>query len=68
MYVPITRRKLLSCTWLTAREVATHLGMNLQTVLRWLREGKIKAYKPGGRDWRVCLTELDEFVRAKSNQ
>lgn len=51
---------------LTAKEVALELRVNKQTVLRWLRTGKLKGFKVSrGKtaDWRMDSEDLNEYVR-----
>lgn len=49
--------------WVTAEQVAQHLGVVKDTVYRW-REGRgLPAHKVG-RLWKFQLSEVDEWVRA----
>ncbi len=50
---------------LDAAQVAELLGMNVQMVRRYAREGRIPAYKlPGGRAFKFFRDEIFEFLRA----
>ncbi|MDP3983920.1 MAG: helix-turn-helix domain-containing protein [Acidimicrobiia bacterium] len=50
---------------LDAAQVADLLGMNVQMVRRYAREGRLPAYKlPGGRTFRFFRDEIFEFLRA----
>ncbi len=50
---------------LDAAQVADLLGMNVQMVRRYAREGRLPAYKlPGGRTFRFFREEIFEFLRA----
>jgi excisionase family DNA binding protein len=50
---------------LDAAQVADLLGMNIQMVRRYAREGRIPAYKlPGGRTFKFFRDEVFDFVRA----
>jgi excisionase family DNA binding protein len=50
---------------LDAAQVADLLGMNVQMVRRYAREGRLPAYKlPGGRTFKFFREEIFEFVRA----
>lgn len=49
---------------LTVREVADTLKVNLMTVYRWIREGRIEQIKIG-RSVRIDEKELERFVKAK---
>ena len=50
---------------LDAAQVAELLGMNVQMVRRYAREGRLPAYKlPGGRTFKFFRDEIYEFVQA----
>lgn len=50
---------------LDAAQVAELLGMNVQMVRRYAREGRLPAYKlPGGRTFKFFRDEIYEFLRA----
>ncbi len=50
---------------LDAAQVADLLGMNVQMVRRYAREGRLPAYKlPGGRTFKFFRDEVFEFIRA----
>lgn len=50
---------------LDAAQVSGLLGMNVQMVRRYAREGRIPAYKlPGGRTFKFFRDEIFDFVRS----
>lgn len=50
---------------LDAAQVAELLGMNVQMVRQYAREGRLPAYKlPGGRTFKFFRDEIYEFVRS----
>lgn len=49
--------------WVTASEVAQHLGVAKDTVYRWRESKGLPAHKIG-RLWKFQLAEVDEWVRA----
>ena len=51
---------------LTVREVAERLRSSPETVRRWLRQGKLGGFRPGGTKlgYRVLESELQRFLRA----
>lgn len=54
---------------LDAAQVADLLGMNVQMVRRYAREGRLPAYKlPGGRTFRFFRDEIFEFLKAHPAQ
>jgi len=52
---------------LTPKEVAEKLKVSEQTVLRWLRNGKLKGVK-AGRLWRIREEDLQEFIKEGNNE
>jgi excisionase family DNA binding protein len=56
---------------LTVREVAERLRSSPETVRRWLRQGKLRGFRPGGTKlgYRVPEEELERFlVHANSSK
>ena len=51
---------------LTPKEVAEKLKVSEQTVLRWLRNGKLKGVKVG-KLWRVKEEDLRELIKEEEN-
>ena len=50
---------------LTVREVAERLRSSPETVRRWLRQGRLRGFRPGGTKlaYRVPESELQRFLR-----
>lgn len=49
--------------WVTAEQVAQHLGVAKETVYRWRERKSLPAHKVG-RLWKFQLSEVDGWVRA----
>ncbi|MGL5409623.1 MAG: helix-turn-helix domain-containing protein [Shewanella sp.] len=49
--------------WVTAENVAQHLGVAKDTVYRWREHKGLPAHRVG-RLWKFQLSEVDEWVRA----
>ena len=49
--------------WVSVEEVATHLGVNKDSVYRWIERKGLPAHRVG-RLFRFKLSEIDEWVRA----
>ncbi|UKA69163.1 helix-turn-helix domain-containing protein (plasmid) [Arthrobacter sp. FW306-05-C] len=49
--------------WLSADDIATHLGVTKDTVYAWIAEKHMPAHKVG-RLWKFQTSEIDEWVRA----
>jgi excisionase family DNA binding protein len=53
--------------YMTVQEVAALLKMNPESVRRWLRQGDLTGYLPGGDrgGYRVARSDLNEFMRQR---
>ncbi|QTV78981.1 helix-turn-helix domain-containing protein [Microbacterium sp. NIBRBAC000506063] len=49
--------------WLSADDIATHLGVTKDTVYAWIAEKDMPAHKVG-RLWKFQATEIDKWVRS----
>jgi excisionase family DNA binding protein len=49
---------------LSPQEAAGRLGVSVYTVRRWIKEGKLRAFKPG-KEYRLREPDLEEFLRAR---
>lgn len=47
--------------YFTPQQVAEKLQLNIRTVYKWIREGKLKAIKVGDL-WRISESELERFI------
>lgn len=48
--------------WLSVDEIAAHMGVNPETVYKWIERKKLPAHKMG-RLWKFKASEVDEWVR-----
>ena len=48
--------------WLSVEEIAAHLGVNPDTVYKWIERKKMPAHKVG-RLWKFQATEIDAWIR-----
>ncbi len=48
--------------WLSADDIATHLGITKDTVYTWIVEKAMPAHKVG-RLWKFQASEIDDWVR-----
>ena len=48
--------------WLSVGEIAAHLGVNPDTIYKWITRKKMPAHKLG-RLWKFLATEVDEWVK-----
>jgi excisionase family DNA binding protein len=49
--------------WVTAEQVALHLGVVKDTVYRWREQRNLPAHRVG-RLWKFQISKVDEWVRA----
>jgi len=54
---------LMQERWLSVGEIAAHLGVNPDTIYKWIERKSMPAHKVG-RLWKFKATEVDEWVRA----
>lgn len=52
----------MSEPWLSADDIATHLGVTKDTIYTWIAEKEMPAHKVG-RLWKFQSAEVDEWVR-----
>ena len=49
---------------LSSREAGQRCGVSFRTVIRWIERGDLAAYRlPGRGDYRIALSDLQEFTR-----
>jgi len=51
--------------WLSVAEIAEHLGVNPDTIYKWITRKKMPAHKLG-RLWKFLASEVDQWVKAGS--
>ncbi len=49
--------------WLSVAEIAEHLGVNPDTIYKWITRKKMPAHKLG-RLWKFLATEVDQWLKA----
>jgi excisionase family DNA binding protein len=49
---------------LSPEEASQRLGVSVYTVRRWIKEGKLRAFRPG-KEYRIREADLEEFFRAR---
>jgi len=49
--------------WVSVQDVADHLGVNKDTIYKWIESRALPAHKVG-RLWKFQLAEIDEWVRS----
>ena len=48
--------------WLSVQEIAAHLGVNRDTIYKWIERKKMPAHKVG-RLWKFLASEIDALVK-----
>ena len=49
--------------WQSVEEIAAYLGVNRDTIYKWIDRKRMPAHK-AGRLWKFKVSEVDEWVRA----
>ena len=66
MMTPLTEEEKRSRP-LNVEEVAEYLQIHPNTIFKWIKAGKLKAYKVG-REWRIKRDDLDSFIVEKPSK
>jgi excisionase family DNA binding protein len=48
--------------WLSVEEIAAHLGVNPDTIYKWIERKRMPAHRVG-RLWKFQASEVDSWVR-----
>ncbi len=63
------RRMSLPDKLLTVEEAADRLGLNIETIRRYLRDGTLKGIKFGNRGgWRISERDLEIFLQMQKSK
>jgi excisionase family DNA binding protein len=53
---------------LTVGDVASHVGVNIETVRRWLRAGALRGIRLGTKaGWRIRRRDLDAYLEQRAS-
>ena len=53
--------------WLTVAQAAEHLMLSTQTILRWIKIGKLRATKIG-QSYRISRAAIDEILTGNGGE
>lgn len=56
-----TGKTLPEIRWYSVSEIASHLGVAIDTVYRWIERKKLPAHRVG-RLWKFKISEVDDWV------
>ena len=59
-----TEGSTMQAEFMSLLDVGDALGVDVQTVRRWIKAGRLKAFKPG-KDYRIREADLEEFLRTR---
>ena len=48
--------------WLSVGEIAAHLGVNPDTIYKWITRKRMPAHKLG-RLWKFLASEVDQWIK-----
>jgi excisionase family DNA binding protein len=49
--------------WLSVHEIEAHVGVNPDTISKWISRKRMPAHKMG-RLWKFMASEVDQWIRA----
>ncbi len=52
--------------WVSSKEIAQYLGVNKDTIQRWLTKGQIPGHRIG-RLWKFKISEIDEWIASENS-
>ncbi len=50
--------------FMSLQDVGEALGVDVQTVRRWIKDGRLRAFKPG-KEYRIREDDLEEFLQTR---
>lgn len=51
----------------TAQDLASKLGLNIMTIYRYIKAGRLKAHKIG-KEFRIAKDEFERFLKSTSTK
>ncbi len=54
----------MSKQYLTVEDIAGLLGVSVDTVRNWIKQGRLEAYKVG-RDYRISNEQFEKFMQER---
>ena len=48
--------------WVSSKEIAQYIGINKDTLQRWITDGKIPCHRVG-RLWKFKISEIDAWIK-----
>ena len=58
----------MEVAYFSCADVAEMTGVKLRTVWNWCNSGKLKASRPGGRDYMIKKSDLEEFLASDNGK
>ena len=55
-------RVIMTERWLSVDEIAVHLGVNPDTIYKWITRKSMPAHKLG-RLWKFLASEVDQWIK-----
>lgn len=49
--------------WLTVQDTAARVGVSTKTIYKYVKEGRLKAYRRGPRSIAISIDDLDALYR-----
>ena len=51
--------------WLSTKEAAAWLGVQVATVMKVINDGALRAYRPGLRNVRILRSDLEAYLESR---
>ena len=58
----------MQTAYLSCRDIAKMTGKNIRTVWGWCKSGRLKASRPGGRDYLIKKEDFESFMNADNRK
>lgn len=58
----VPKKLFMAERWLSVEEIAAHLGVNRDTIYKWIERKKMPCHK-AGRLWKFLASEIDLWVK-----
>lgn len=58
----------MEVAYLRVPEIAKMTGISTEVVRKWCRDGKLKAAKPGGKDYLIKASDFNEFMESSAKK
>jgi excisionase family DNA binding protein len=58
------RKEVKILEFLSVQDISKRLKISEYSICEWLKTGRLKGTKPGGKLWRVSESDFQEFIKS----